>query len=69
MGLAAVMTIIWQTIGNTQIIGYCDADWTNYPIDRGPNTGYYVFILYFGRARNKMLLSDPVQKLLINIWL
>jgi len=29
---------------NTQILGYCDADWADCPIDKRSTIGYYVFL-------------------------
>ena len=36
--------MIYENIGHTQIVGYCDADWSGSPIDRRSTSGYCVFI-------------------------
>ena len=34
--------LLYKDNGNTQICGYCDADWASHPIDRRSTTGYGV---------------------------
>ena len=36
--------VLYENIGHTQIIGYCDANWAGLPIDRRSTLGYCVFI-------------------------
>lgn len=31
--------LLYEDKGNTQVLGYCDADWAGCPIDRRSNTG------------------------------
>nr|KYP33120.1 hypothetical protein KK1_046057 [Cajanus cajan] len=44
--------LLYEAKRNTQVLGYCDADWVGCPIDRRSATG----ILFLGKARNKVLL-------------
>jgi len=34
--------LLYENKGNTQIIGYCDANWANYLIDRRSIIGYFI---------------------------
>ena len=64
--------LLYEDKGNTQVSGYCDADWAGCPIDKRSTSGYCVLlegILFLGRARNKLLLLDPVRRLNIDLWL
>ena len=36
--------LLYDDKGNTQLSGYCDADWTDCPMDRRATSNYYVFI-------------------------
>jgi len=36
--------LLYEDKGNTQLLGYCDADWASCPMDRRSALGYYVFI-------------------------
>ena len=36
--------VLYENRGNTQIVGYCDADWVGSPVDRRSTLGYCVFI-------------------------
>ena len=36
--------VLYENKGHTQIVGYCDADWTGSPTDRRSSSGCYVFI-------------------------
>ena len=36
--------MLYENRGHTQVIGYCDADWTGLPVDRRSTSGYCVFI-------------------------
>ena len=36
--------VLYENIGHTQIVGYCDADRVGSPADRHSTSGYYAFI-------------------------
>jgi len=36
--------LLYEDKGNTQVFGYCDADWAGCPMDRRSTSGYCVFI-------------------------
>ena len=36
--------MLYENRGHTQVIGYCDADWTGLSVDRRSTSGYCVFI-------------------------
>ena len=36
--------VLYENIGHTQIVGYCNADWVGLPIDRCSTSGYCIFI-------------------------
>jgi len=36
--------LLYEDKGNTQLLGYCDADWADCPMDRRSTSGYCVFI-------------------------
>ena len=36
--------LLYEDKGNTQVSGYCDADWAGCPMDRRSTSGYRVFI-------------------------
>ena len=64
--------LLYKDNENTQICRYCDADWAGCPIDRRSTTGYcvsFLGILSIGKARNRVLLLDQVQKQNIELWL
>ena len=65
--------LLYEDKGNTQIVGFCDADWTGSPILIGVPLQDIVClleeILSHGRVRSKMLLQGLVQRLNIDLWL
>ena len=36
--------LLYENKGNTQVLGYCDVNWTRCSIDKRSTTGYYVFL-------------------------
>ena len=36
--------MLYDNRGQTEIVGYCDADWASSPINRRSTLGYFVFI-------------------------
>ena len=62
--------LLYEDKGNTQLSGYCDANWAVVPWIGDPHqviVSSLEGILSLGRARSKLLLLGPVQKLNIDL--
>ena len=63
--------LLYEDKGNTQLSGYCDANWAVVPWIGDPHqviVSSLEGILSLGRARSKLLLPGLVQRLNIDLW-